>query len=123
MLYTGLFKRIIPFVVTFAAGLFLASFFVSVALPSLSNMREVRRSRSCHEKRQLRMERDELRDKVRTLRRQNEELRRNATDIDVLLQEAVPPVELDAPHPPPPPRVRGTGTGYGSGSGSGYGTR
>jgi hypothetical protein len=104
MLYTGLFKRIIPFAVTFAAGLFLASFFVSVALPSLSNMREARRSRSCHEKRQLRMEMDELRDKVRTLRRENEELRRNATDVDVLLQEAVPPVELEAPHPPPPPR-------------------
>ena len=106
MFYTGLFKRIIPFVLTFAAGLFIASFFVQLAFPSLSEWREARRSRGCHEKRQLRMENDELREKVRTLRNQNEEMRRGIKDWDTdeEILNAVPPVELDEHHPPAPPR-------------------
>lgn len=103
MLYTGLFKRIIPFVLTFAVGLFIASFFVSIALPSLGNWREGRRSRSCHEKRQIRMEVNELRERVRSLRRENEELRRSS-DVKLMLEDAVPPVELEAPHPPRRPK-------------------
>ena len=33
MFYKGFFKRIIPFFLTFAAGLFIASFFVSISGP------------------------------------------------------------------------------------------
>jgi|SRR5215204_10402 len=100
MCYTGLFKRIIPFALTFAAGLFIASFFVSIAFPTVKPWRKNRTS----QERQMRIEMDELREKVRTLRKENEELRRNASDSDRILQEAVPPVELEALHPPPPPK-------------------
>ena len=120
MLYIGFFKRIIPFVLTFAAGLFIASFFVSV-VPNFDNWRDGRRSR-CRE-RQQRVELEQLREKVRTLRKENDSLRRSATNIEQYFQDAVPPVEMEIPQPPPPPRVYGKGTGYGSGSGSGHDTR
>ena len=97
MQYTGLLKRIIPFVLTFAVGLFVASFFVTLAFPSMSNWRENRRGRHCRDKQ---VEVEELREKVRSLRKENEELRRNATDVDAILEDAVPPVEFEH-HPPP----------------------
>lgn len=106
MFYTGLFKRIIPFGLTFVAGLFVASFFVSVGLPNPDGWREARRSRNCHEKRQLRMENQELRDTIRTQRHEIDELRRTSQDWDndATILEAVPPVELDEHKPPQPPR-------------------
>lgn len=105
MLYIGFFKRIIPFVLTFAAGLLLASIFVPVGLPNLDSWAESRRSRDCHRKKQLWIEKEniELREKVRTLRAENEELRRNATVLDDTIFD-VPPVPLDEHHPPAPPR-------------------
>lgn len=105
MCYTGLFKRIIPFVLTFAAGLFLASFFVSIAFPG-ANWRVNRRVNRFHEMQQLRIENEDLREKLRQARLDNEELRRSAGafDTDLVIPDAVPPVELDAHHPPPPPR-------------------
>ncbi|HEX6126630.1 MAG TPA: hypothetical protein VFZ23_14750 [Pyrinomonadaceae bacterium] len=102
MLYIGFFKRIIPFVLTFAAGLFLASFFVSV-VPNFENWRDARRTRCRDRQHQQRIEMDELREKVRTLRRENDSLRRNAADVDPYFQDAVPPVVLEA-HPPTPPK-------------------
>ncbi len=105
MLYTGLLKRIIPFVLTFSAGLVLASFFVSVALPSMSDWRGKRRDRHCREHKQLRRDSHDLRQKYRDEVEKNIELRRQIADSDVLLQNAVPPVVVtEAPHPPPPPR-------------------
>ena len=104
MFYAGLFKRIIPFVLTFIAGLFLASFFVSVAVPDL-NLRSEHRSHRCRDKHQLRIENSELRERMRVMRNQNEELRRSARDWDeAAIMEAVPPVVLDAPKPAHPPR-------------------
>ena len=106
MFYTGLFKRIIPFLLTFAAGLMVASLFVPLAFPNLSEWRNARRSRGFHEKRQLRMENEELREKYRTLKKENEELRRGIKDWDAdsEILNAVPPVELEEHHPPTPPR-------------------
>jgi hypothetical protein len=106
MFYTGLFKRIIPFVLTFAAGLFLASLFVPIAFPSLGEWRRARRSHSCHDKRQLRFENEELRQKVRTLKTENQELKRGVHewDSEAEILEAVPPVLLDEHKPPPPPK-------------------
>ena len=100
MLYTGLFKRIIPFVLTFAAGLFIASFFVSIAAPSFSGWRESRRGRG-RDRQELRMQIDELREEVRALRSENEMLRRQTTDN--AYREWVPPVLLEE-HPPAPPK-------------------
>ena len=107
MCYTGLFKRIIPFVLTFAVGLFIASFFVSIAFPG-ERWRNSRRVNRFHEMQQLRIENDELREKLRQLRTDNEELRRSAgaLDSDLVIPEAVPPVDFEEHHPPPPPPRR-----------------
>ncbi|MBX3245131.1 MAG: hypothetical protein KF685_11815 [Acidobacteria bacterium] len=48
MQYTGIIKRLVPFFLTFAVGLLVASFFVPLSFPSLSGLRmkaEERRSR------------------------------------------------------------------------------
>ena len=103
----GIFKRIIPFALTFAAGLFLASFFVSVGLPG-ERWRNSRRANKFHEMQRLRLENDDLREKNRILRSQIDELQRSVDDADTefVIPDAPPPVdfELDAHHPPPPPR-------------------
>jgi hypothetical protein len=105
MCYTGLFKRIIPFVLTFAAGLFLASFFVSIAFPG-ERLRSKRWSHRHHDKQQLRIENQELREKNRVLKLENEELRKRSAewDVDAFMKDAVPPVEFDAHHPPKRPK-------------------
>jgi hypothetical protein len=100
MLYTGLFKRIIPFVLTFAVGLFIASFFVSVAVPNFDGMRGSRHNR-WKEKQRLQTEVHELRQKVHELECQNRKLRRQEADVDEFLHDAVPPVDIEAPPAPP----------------------
>jgi hypothetical protein len=101
MCYTGLFKRFVPFVLTFVAGLFLASFFVSVGLPT-SRWRSERRFNKFQEMQQLRRDCDNLREKNRVLQAENEALRRNV-DADFLMPDAVPPIDLEEHHPPQPP--------------------
>jgi hypothetical protein len=105
MCYTGLIKRIIPFALTFAVGLFVASFFVSIALPGAS-WRINRRVNRFHEMQQLRIENDDLRLKLRQARTENEELRKSMADSEFVIPEVDTPSdwELDAHHPPPPPR-------------------
>jgi hypothetical protein len=102
MCYTGLFKRIIPFVLTFAAGLFLASFFVSIGLPT-SRWRVERRFNRHQESQQLRRDLDNLRERYRALEAENEELRRSLGDADFVIPDAVPPVDFEEHHPPQPP--------------------
>jgi hypothetical protein len=102
MLYTGFFKRIIPFVLTFAAGLFIASFFVSIAAPSFGNWRESRRSR-CRDKHDLRLQLDRLREEKRTLEMENEMLKQqmsDSIDFEIPVVPGVPAIE----HPPAPPK-------------------
>ncbi len=107
MCYTGVIKRIIPFALTFALGLFIASFFVPIAFPS-SSWRSSRRANRFHEMQRLRLENDDLREKNRLLRSQNDELRRSIGDSDAefVIPDAAPPVdfEFDAHHPPQPPK-------------------
>ena len=104
MCYIGLFKRIIPFVLTFAAGLFIASFFVSLAMPG-ANWRSGRRFNKQQEMRRLQAEVDTLREKNRLLEMQNEQLQRNIRDwspeVDL---PVVPPFEFDEHHPPKRPK-------------------
>ena len=105
MLYSGLFKRVIPFVLTFAAGLFIASFFVSLALPSVGGWRSERRFGKCHRARHLEKENMEMQERLRVLEIENQRLRQHSSDwSDSDLINAVPPVAVEAPHPPPPPR-------------------
>ncbi len=106
MCYTGLFKRVIPFVLTFAVGLFIASFFVSIAFPG-ERWRNNRRVNKVREVRQLRIENEELREKLRQSRIENEELRRSSQDWDTAGElPLIRPMELDEhkPEPPAPPR-------------------
>ncbi len=105
MFYTGLFKRIIPFVLTFAAGLLLASFFVSIT-PNFKSWRSDRRGGKGHEMRQLRIENESLRERLRDSEAELRDLRRGLPDMDAdfVIPNAVPPVELEAEHPPRKPK-------------------
>ena len=97
MLYKGVLKRVLPFFLTFAAGLFIASFFVSIAAPSFNFPRRSHKYREMH---RLRMENQDLRRSNSELRRQVEDARRNA--------EVMPSADFDfyVPPPPPPPAPR-----------------
>lgn len=98
MLYKGVLKRVLPFFLTFAAGLFIASFFVSITTPSFSFPRKSYKHR---EMQRLRIENQELKKSNCELRRQLEEARGNSeTKIAV---DGQLPLEFNVPPPPPPP--------------------
>ena len=102
MCYTGLFKRLIPFVLTFAAGLFVASFFVSIAFPG-ENWRGRRRSKCQAMQQRLEAENDSLRERNRVLEIQKE--RHNVRDWSPeAVLPLVPPVEFEEHHPPKRPK-------------------
>ncbi len=96
----GLVKRIVPFFLAFAAGLFIASFFVTIATPSFN----FRRGERYREMQRLRSENQELKRSNLELRKQMEELRRNSSEIAVDYVDPVFPI--DAPPPPPPKAPR-----------------
>jgi len=106
--YTGLIKRILPFALTFAVGLFIASFFVSIAFPGERWRSGRPRGNRWQEMQQLQMENQELRDRLRSMRMELNELRRSSTDLDqefvVPPDVVIPSTDLEAHHPPPPPR-------------------
>ena len=102
MCYPGLLKRIIPFALTFAAGLFIASFFVSIALPEGSW--RSRRAMRWQEMQRLKIENENLRQERLQLKLENEQLRRKALNWDVEELPLVPPVHFEEHHPPPPPK-------------------
>lgn len=90
----GLLKRIAPFFITLAVGLFVASFFVSIALP---NFQINRSSRWRHREydRQLRLE-------VERLREENSRLRRQGS-VEIRTINVERPRDLEGMVPPPPP--------------------
>lgn len=95
-------KRIAPFLATFAVGLFVASFFVSIALPTFQfRSRNFRRQQEIN---RLESENDQLRENSCQLRRRNAELEKQNTDSHVTVDYT-----LDVPPPPPmppaPPKV------------------
>ena len=102
MQLTGLVKRILPFVLTFSAGLLLASIFIPIGLPDFSTWRETRRGKHCREHRDLRNEINRLRDELRVSEMEKEELRLNSSDTIPSVQAVEPPYLMEAPHPPPP---------------------
>jgi len=93
----GLIKRVLPFFLTFAVGLFIASFFVTVAAPSFQfpNRGERRRHQEYH--RQMEFENQRLKE-------ENLRLRQNMSERE---DEAIYELSSDglggAPMPPPPP--------------------
>ena len=91
MFYKGFLKRIIPFFLTFIAGLFIASFFVSVAAPNF-NWRKGRHHRM-HDCKRVSVENDELRRNSARMKRELEELRSRSWDMPVTAVDDVPVYE------------------------------
>jgi len=94
----GFLKRFLPFLLTFAAGLFIASFFVSLTAPFSGFSRGERRNGYI---RMLRMENQRLQDRVDEL-----EQAKTVTPCTEAIEpwEDVPPPAPPAPHHPAPPR-------------------
>lgn len=95
MSYLQIFKRIIPFFLTFAAGLLIASIFVPIGSPFRNSDRSGKhrfRSECKRERESLRRENDRLRQELETMRLELDDAR------DVRFGEL--PLA-----PPPPPRV------------------
>lgn len=93
MLNKAFFKRIVPFFLTFALGLFVASFFVSIA-PTFKSKWKKNRCGKRHEFRMLRYENERLQ-----LENQRLQQRLGEREKMMLLEESVPPP------PPVAPRV------------------
>jgi len=98
MLSLAIFKRVVPFLITFAAGLFVASFFVSLAAPNFTGFR--RGSHKMREYRKVKMEAEQLRRENRRLKRELEELR---SERSVTIEKTEPLAEVDVFAVPPPP--------------------
>jgi hypothetical protein len=100
MLNKGLLKRLLPFFATFALGLLVASFFVTIAAPKFrfgNRWNKQREHRECRftERQEWKEERRQKRYERRV--RQNAEFNRD-------LNELVPPPPPIAPAPPAAPR-------------------
>ena len=93
----GFVKRVVPFFLTFAVGLFIASFFVSIAAPNF----QFNRGRRNHRQYDRRIESEN-----QQLREENSRLKRELAEKDDV---TVSGFYLDVPPPPPmpptPPRV------------------
>ena len=105
MSYLAVFKRVIPFFLTFAAGLLIASIFVPITAPNFNGFQN-RRSHRMREYRHLKMEVQQLRAEKCRMKRELEELRRINTE-QTPNWDAVPAFDLPVPPPPPAsvPRV------------------
>lgn len=82
MLNSAFFKRIVPFILTFALGLFVASFFVSIS----PNFNFKRKRPPCRPK-----EMQVLRYENERLRLENQRLQERLNTSQILLDEPVPP--------------------------------
>jgi len=89
-------KRIAPFVVTFAVGLFIASFFVTIAMPNFRFGGRHRRQQQ--EINRLQLENEQLRGNDCRLKRLQAELDRINAENDVRVEYS-----FDVPPPPPAP--------------------
>jgi hypothetical protein len=105
MSYLAIFKRIIPFFLTFAAGLAVASIFVPITAPSFP--RSERQGRGRYHK-ELKRENESLRRENQRMKKELEELRRDALNVEFRnLKWDVPEVTVQVPAvPPPPARVK-----------------
>lgn len=100
---TGIIKRILPFLATFAVGIFIASFFVSVA-PTFGSKWKNRKA----ECRRMRHENERLRNENLRLRNELNAERLTLTEIPRIAHEDFkgrgPEFPVEAPPPPPAPR-------------------
>lgn len=104
MSYLAIFKRVVPFLLTFAAGLLIASVFIPMTSPNFSGFSRVSNKR--HHYHQLKKEAEDLRRDNYRLKNENEQLRREARNLDTMtLEYKVPEVVLDPPVPPIAPKA------------------
>src|SRR5215216_6750340 len=92
MKFISLVKRVAPFFLTFAVGLFIASFFVTVAAPNFQFRRGFNKRQQYH--RQMESEIQQLRDENNRLKNRLAE----AENRDWVLER-----DLNVPPPPPVP--------------------
>lgn len=97
----GFLKRLLPFFATFAVGIFIASFFVSISAPSFRG-----RGGKRQEIRRLRIEVEELRNENLRLKNEMESLRWNSPHIKHPGDDELNDLELLVPPPPPLPVER-----------------
>ncbi len=100
MSYLQIFKRIIPFFLTFAAGLLIASIFVPITAPSFRNADRGGRWRQHKE---LKRENYNLRRENDRLKQELDQLRSNADWNTSTLGYQVPETRVEVP---PPPRAK-----------------
>ena len=102
MCCSGFLKRILPFFLTFAVGLFIASFFVSIAAPNFQFRRGWGKHQQYH--RQMETESQRLRDENYRLKKQLADKEKrdysvsNLDYIDVPPPPPLPPMPKNAPH-------------------------
>jgi hypothetical protein len=106
----GIIKRVLPFFLTFAAGLFIASFFVSLPVPNFNEVR-VNRSHRHGKVYRLKAENERLRQELRDLKEERFSSIENCGmgqghGYGSGVGTAFSDMDLDVPPPPPPPAVK-----------------
>jgi hypothetical protein len=96
MNFVSIIKRVAPFFLTLTVGLFIASFFVSVAAPSFNFPQRSGRSKHREYDRRIEFENRQLREENSRLQKRVAEMEKR----DWVLRD-----ELDFPPPPPAPPV------------------
>lgn len=95
----GFIKRVVPFFLTFAVGLFIASFFVTIAAPSFQFQNRGWRKNHRQYDRQREIEIQRLREENVRLKNQLSDSNLDTVDIHEL-KYAVPPLMPASPAPP-----------------------
>jgi hypothetical protein len=94
MYVKSLIKRIAPFFLTFAVGLFIASFFVTVAAPNFQFKRGFNKHQQYHRR---------IESENKQLREENNRLRNRLEDAEK--RDWVLNPDIDVPPPPIPPSM------------------
>jgi len=98
----GMIKRLIPFFLTFAVGLFIASFFVTVAAPSFQLPNRSWRKNHKQQDRQRELDIQRLREENIRLKNELSDKTSDTVDFQELKYSVPPP----PPMPPAPPAAR-----------------
>ena len=108
MEFIAILKRVGPFVLTFAAGLIIASFFVTVTAP-FSNWGSKRSDYKFSKSRHMKQKYHELRGEYMRMKLENEQLRDRVRSLEATRGFEGTELKLDGevieiPAPPPPPK-------------------
>lgn len=101
MSYLAIFKRVVPFLLTFTAGLLIASIFIPIAAPNFN--RSQSRRMKWREFERIKIENSDLRIENERLKQENEMLRQNKWELspsDLKLRVPTGETQLELPAPP-----------------------